>query len=62
MNVKVTSHGVDMLLCVIPAVVDVDYRPDQLVVDVHPLVVLICHSLPPCNYTRHGMTTNWGLP
>ncbi|MDC9612347.1 hypothetical protein PSI19_00280 [Xenorhabdus khoisanae] len=56
------SHTVDMPLCVIPAVVDVDYRSDQFVVDVHPLAVFLSHCSSPCNYTRHGMTTNWGLP
>ncbi|QTL40973.1 hypothetical protein HGO23_06435 [Xenorhabdus budapestensis] len=48
MNVKVLSHAVDMLLGVIPAVVNVDYRSDQLVVNVHPLVMSLSHGLPPC--------------
>ncbi|WP_340608565.1 hypothetical protein [Xenorhabdus bharatensis] len=43
MNVKVTSHGVDMSLRPIPAVVDVDYCSDQLVVNVHPLMVFLSH-------------------
>ncbi|MEQ1963974.1 hypothetical protein ABLB69_12555 [Xenorhabdus khoisanae] len=62
MNVKVLSHGMNELLGLICAVVDVDYRSDQFVVDVHPLAVFLSHYSSPCNYTRHGMTTNWGLP
>ncbi|WP_269749513.1 hypothetical protein [Xenorhabdus lircayensis] len=43
MNVKVTFHVVDDLLRVIPAVVDVDYRSDNDVVNVRHLAALLSH-------------------
>ncbi|MDX7992999.1 hypothetical protein FE393_17135 [Xenorhabdus sp. psl] len=55
-NVKVLPETVDDLLCVVPAVVDMDYCFDQFVVNVHHLAMFLSHCLPP--YARHGMTTN----
>ncbi|WP_281245145.1 hypothetical protein [Xenorhabdus koppenhoeferi] len=43
MNVKVMIHVVDNLLRVVPAVINVDYRSDNDVINVRHLAMFLSH-------------------